>query len=78
MGKIFCVQFQMYHLNFHTKYLTHSLKDVHFVRVWKFGLIHRQKTVSFAFRELKVISVLYVCFCHIVYYTIFETRYVEI
>ena len=26
MGMIFCVEFQRYHLKFHTKYLTHTLK----------------------------------------------------
>ena len=31
MGKIFCVEFQRSPLKFHTKYLTHSLKDVHFI-----------------------------------------------
>ena len=29
MGKIFCVEF-------HTKYLTHTLKDVDFIHNWKF------------------------------------------
>ena len=28
MGKIFCVEFQRYPLKFHTKYLTHTQKDV--------------------------------------------------
>ena len=28
MGKIFCVEFQKYPLKFHTKYLTHTLKDM--------------------------------------------------
>ena len=28
MGKIFCVKFQRYSLKFHTKYLTHTLKDI--------------------------------------------------
>ena len=32
MGKIFCVEFQRFPLKFHTKYLTHTLKDVHFIR----------------------------------------------
>ena len=27
MGKIFCVEFQRVPLKFHTKYLTHTLKD---------------------------------------------------
>ena len=36
MGKIFCVEFQRYPLKFHTKYLTHTLKDVDFVHNWKF------------------------------------------
>ena len=31
MGKIFCVEFQRYPLKFHTKYLKHTLKDVHFI-----------------------------------------------
>ena len=28
MGKIFCVEFQRVPLKFHTKYLTHTLKDI--------------------------------------------------
>ena len=36
MGKIFCVEFQRYPLKFHTKYLTHTLKDVDFIHWWKF------------------------------------------
>ena len=36
MGNIFCVEFQRYPLKFHTKYLTHTLKDVHFIHGWKF------------------------------------------
>ena len=28
MGKIFCVEFQRYPLKFHTKYHTHTLKDM--------------------------------------------------
>ena len=28
MGKIFCVEFQRYHLKFHTKYLFHTVKNV--------------------------------------------------
>ena len=28
MGKIFCVEFQRYHLKFHTNYLAHTLKDM--------------------------------------------------
>ena len=36
MGKIFCVEFQRYPLKFHTKYLTHTLKDVEFIHRWKF------------------------------------------
>ena len=30
MGEIFCVEFQRYPLKFHTKYLTHTLKDTIF------------------------------------------------
>ena len=32
MGKIFCVEFQRYPLKFHTKYLTHTLKDMIFMQ----------------------------------------------
>ena len=31
MSKIFCVEFQRVPLKFHTKYLTHTLKDVNFI-----------------------------------------------
>ena len=31
MGKIFCVEFQRVALKFHTKYLTHTLKDADFI-----------------------------------------------
>ena len=36
MGKIFCVEFQRYPLKFHTKYLTHTLKDTIFIQHWNF------------------------------------------
>ena len=36
MGKIFCVEFQRVALKFHTKYHTHTLKDVDFIHRWKF------------------------------------------
>ena len=36
MGMIFCVEFQRFPLKFHTKYLTHTLKDVDFIHRWKF------------------------------------------
>ena len=36
MGKIFCVEFQRYPLKFHTKYLTHTLKDMLFMQFWNF------------------------------------------
>ena len=36
MGKIFCVEFQRYPLKFHTKYLTHTLKDMIFIQHWNF------------------------------------------
>ena len=35
-GKIFCVEFQRVPLKFHTKYLTHALKDVDFIHRLKF------------------------------------------
>ena len=36
MGKIFCVEFQRVHLKFHTKYHTHTIKDVNFIYRWQF------------------------------------------
>ena len=36
MGKIFCVEFQTYPLKLHTKYPTHTLKDVYFIHRWIF------------------------------------------
>ena len=45
MGQIFCVEFQRYPLKFHTKYLTHTLKDVDF--------IHNRKYKSSYIQELK-------------------------
>ena len=36
MGKIFCVEFQRIPLKFHTKYLTHILKDIDFIHRWWF------------------------------------------
>ena len=36
IGKIFCVEFQRVPLKFHTKYLTHTLKDMDFIHRWKF------------------------------------------
>ena len=36
MDKIFCVEFQRYPLQFHTKYLTHTLKDTIFIQHWNF------------------------------------------
>ena len=35
MGKIFCVEFQRFPLKFHTKYITHTLKNVDFIHRWK-------------------------------------------
>ena len=37
MGKIFCVEFQRYTLKFHTKYLTHTLKNTIFIQHWNFN-----------------------------------------
>ena len=34
IGKIFCVEFQRYHLKFHTKYLSHILNDMNFIQHW--------------------------------------------
>ena len=36
MGKIFCVEFQRVPLKFHTKYLTHTLKDIIFIQYGNF------------------------------------------
>ena len=36
MGMIFCVEFQRYPLKFHTKYHTHTLKDMIFIEHWNF------------------------------------------
>ena len=36
MGKIFCVEFQRVPLKFHTKYLTHTLKETIFMQHWNF------------------------------------------
>ena len=36
MGKICCVEFQRFPLKVHTKYLTRTLKDVHFIYMLKF------------------------------------------
>ena len=34
IGKLFCVEFRRYPLKFHTKYLTHTLKDMIFIQHW--------------------------------------------
>ena len=36
MSKIFYVEIQRVPLKFNTKYLTHTLKDVYFIRIWNF------------------------------------------
>ena len=36
MDTIFCVEFQRYPLKFHTKYLTHTLRDMDFIQHWNF------------------------------------------
>ena len=36
MGNIFCVEFQRVPSEFHTKYLTHTLKDTIFIQCWNF------------------------------------------
>ena len=38
MGMIFYVEFQRYPLKFHTKYLTHTLKETIFMQRWYFDL----------------------------------------
>ena len=39
MGKIFCVEFQRVPLKFHTKYLTHTLKELDFALRFKSSLV---------------------------------------
>ena len=36
VGKVYCAEFQKYPLRFHTKYLTHTLKDVYCIHRWQF------------------------------------------
>ena len=36
MCKIFCMDHQRYPIKFHTKYITHTLKDEHFILRWKY------------------------------------------
>ena len=36
MDEIFCVEFQRFPLKFHTKYLIHTVNDVHFIHRWNF------------------------------------------
>ena len=36
MREIFCVEFQRVPLKFHTKYLTHTLKDINLIQHWNF------------------------------------------
>ena len=46
MGKIFCVEFQREPLKFHTKYLTHTLKERIFIQYWKFRSFQIYKFVN--------------------------------
>ena len=46
MGKIFCVEFQKVPLKFHTRYLTHTLKDVDFIHRWKFKSSYIYELIS--------------------------------
>ena len=36
MNEIFCVEFQIEHLKFHTKHITHTMKDAILIHNWKF------------------------------------------
>ena len=50
MGKIFCVEFQRVPLKFHTKYLTHTLKDVDFIfGQYKKSLVTMSKWLAISF-----------------------------
>ena len=38
MYKTFCVEFQMYPVKFHMKYVSNTLKDVYFIQMWNFTI----------------------------------------
>ena len=62
MGYIFCVKFQRYSLKFHTKYLTHTLKDVYSFLRWKLK--------SFSIEELvRIFETLHPLCNHIIHKT---------
>ena len=46
IGKIFCVEFQMFHLKFRKKYHTHTLKEAMFIQYWKFKSSQIYKLIS--------------------------------
>ena len=52
MGEIFCVEFQRYPLKFHTKYQTHTLKDIIFIQYWNFKALRFMSSYAFLKRPL--------------------------
>ena len=47
IGKIFYVEFQRYPLKFHTKYLTHTLKDMIFIQHWNLRALRFKSSYAF-------------------------------
>ena len=47
MCKIFCMEFQREPLKFHTKYLTHTWKEMIFIQYWRFRCSQIYKLVNF-------------------------------
>ena len=52
IGKIFCVEFQRVPLKFHTKYLTHTLKDAIFIRAENLRSLKFKSSYKFLKRPL--------------------------
>ena len=63
MGKIFCVEFQRKPLKFHTKYLTHVLKDTIFKQCWKFksSQIYEPVCLALVFEGIKWTGICILC-----------------
>ena len=64
IGKIFCVEFQRFPLKFHTKYLIHTLKDVHFIHRWnfkKYASSGLSELTTWAWKVLNITTCYMVC-----------------
>ena len=46
MAKISCVEFQRFPLKFHTKYLTHTLKEKIVIQYWNFRSFHDYELIN--------------------------------